>query len=383
MNSRVYKCWCFLIVLLVCSITPATAIQNNPNHITSENDWIALFNETYIEDMTKLLNSFDEASNTELTPEQDQYIEIHEDRLLAKSEAILYNLQDFLNILLAELYIENTTTLKSEVINETDPEMTKFDSSVSKMMSYLNNNTVFGGLSSKKCNCSELNKLVANKTYNKGHVVIEVKDPLSSKGYVRYVELVDIYSNSEDDEIQLKVGSELEELTWEEFKDIYGYGNATNKGDFNIIPTNNYPAHYVLKSMCTKQKEDLMDEKTKLENDNWGCNILATYLGAAVMCVGVYRLSDDYKNRVRDRIAVVADDPSEITPLLQHNGLVNCYTRLKDTISSIFGSRYTNSVSIILIGVCVSIGGIIGFCICTGKINECNKNLDNLKQYAP
>lgn len=381
MNSKhLQQFLVLLVIFLVCSMTPATANQNS---IKSNNDnVVVLFNETYIKDMSNLLIGFDEASNTELTPEQDKYLETHEPLLLSKAETILYNLQQFLNILLTEYNTQNTTTKRSK--NYTDPEMMKFNTTAKEMVSYLNNDTPFKGVTYGCCTCSELDKCVANKTYNNGYVVIQVKDPISSKGYIRYVELVNIYSNSEGDKIRLKVGSEFEELTWEQFNNTYGYGNnTTNKGKFNIISTNNYPAHSVLKSICNKQKEDLMDEKVGLEKGNWACNILATLLGIVVMSAGVYRLSDDYKNRVRNRIEEIAVDPSEVTPLLQHNGLVNRYTRLKSTISTIFGSRYTNSVCIILAGVSIAIGGIIGFCICTDKINTCNKNLDNLKQYIP
>ena len=56
MNSRSQRVLLFLVISLVCSITPASATQNSG--IQSNSDNISLFNETYIEDMTKLLNSF-------------------------------------------------------------------------------------------------------------------------------------------------------------------------------------------------------------------------------------------------------------------------------------------------------------------------------------
>ena len=54
---------------------------------------------------------------TELTPEQDKYLEQREPALLSKAKTILYNLQNFLNILLAEYYgndggTENSTQRK-------------------------------------------------------------------------------------------------------------------------------------------------------------------------------------------------------------------------------------------------------------------------------
>lgn len=347
MNSRLYKILIFLVVFLVCSITPASAIQNHNNNIkTSDDDYIDLFNETYIYEMNRLLTGFDNASNTELTPEQDQYLQAHEDRVLGKAEAILYNLQDFLNILLAELYVENTTTLKKDGNNPTeDSEMDKFSGDIGFRVEHINDDTVFKGVENDSCSCSELNKWIVNKTHNgkpisKKSVIIEVKDP--SKGYCRYIELTDIYSNNEGDIIEFNVGTRHEKFTWTEFQDTYGYGNNNPKHLFNVILTHNYRSYNVLKSVYYDQKSGLDSKKNNYEKGRIMCMAVLAVI-CTIVFNGVYTTCSAGRVNARQRIETIANNSTETTSLLHPDALTEAYINADQEIRNkqVCGNRVT------------------------------------------
>lgn len=97
----------FLIILLVCSITPAMAVQSGETDNTSNS---YTYGRLY-DDSRNILSELTEAEDVELTPEQSVYIEAHQGGLKTKAEAMLYNIQSYLNYLLQEsARYENTST---------------------------------------------------------------------------------------------------------------------------------------------------------------------------------------------------------------------------------------------------------------------------------
>ena len=102
MNSKHLQQFLILLVIfLVCSITPASAVQNGNNRLEIPTT----------EDPGIILNVFDNGTSTELTSEQDKYLEQKQDRVQSKAESMLYNLQDFLNYL---IYKNNTRIIDED-----------------------------------------------------------------------------------------------------------------------------------------------------------------------------------------------------------------------------------------------------------------------------
>lgn len=282
MNSKHLQQFLILLVIfLVCSITPASAVQNSD--IQSNSDNINLFNETYIEDMTKLLKSFDEATNTELTPEQDTYLETHKPILLSKAETILYNLQQFLNILLMEYYIENTTRRSNEGNKEDSLETVK---SLDKY-----NGTELW------CTFEELNKGKGVKPgkinerveFNNEHVIMHVKDP--KYGYMEFVGFISI----DDKTIKYQKGTNIIDYPLENFTAEYpptkGKNTTANNTRYSIT-TFNCSTQLALECMYVEKEDKLIDRRSNLDIGRWICGIFAGVGGMAVAVAGTYRLCD-------------------------------------------------------------------------------------------
>ena len=369
MNSKHLQQFLILLVIfLVCSITPASATQNSD--IQSNSDNISLFNETYIEDMTKLLNSFDEASNTELTPEQDKYLETHEPILLSKAETILYNLQQFLNILLMEYYLENTTTHNENKRNNEN------------ILDTYNATELW-------CTLEDLNKGIGrdprntNKTvkFNNSRAIIHVKDP--QYGYMESVGLISINKNKDNTNSDIKYQKAKNNIscTWADFTRIYQPTKGKNK-DMYSITTFNCSTQEVLTTIYTKKYLALDNKKERLDNYKTICTIFAGAGGIAVAVAGAYRLCDYCNGQTRQRIIEIIEHPEEAAPLVQPNGLVKRYTRITEEVhNNQHCNKCTVGVGIVTCGTLILIGSVIGFIICIEESIKCKNKLKCLKEY--
>jgi len=369
MNSKhLQQLLILLIICLVCSITPATAIQNN--HIQTNNNgdnWIGLFNKTYTEDMTKLLNGFDEASNTELTPEQDTYLETHEPTLLIKAETILYNLQTFLNILLTEYYTKNTTT-QSENEGNNENNLDKYNcTEVWCTLEELNKRE---GVKPRK-----MNETV--KFYN-SNMIIHVKDPKCD-----YMEFVGFIS-MDDKTIKYQKGKNIIDCSWENFTKEYPPTHNNSNISRYSVTTFNCSTQLALECMYVEKRDKLIGGRTNLDNGRWICGIFAVSGGVAVAVAGVYRLCDYCNSQTRQKITEIIEHPEEITPLVQPNGLVKTYTRITEEVhNNQYCNKCTIGIGIVTCGTLILIGSVIGFILCSKGIDTCNRKLECLKEYCP
>ena len=347
------------------------------------------YNQIPNEAKTDLLTVFDEASNTELTNEQDKYLTKHQNRIVNKAETILYNLQNFLNLLLKGEYDINDETnprQRKPLENKEDKDVDKFTKDAIEKSNYLNSKKGVGleNTSTKNqvvridCTYDELSEGIRKGSYNKDKVIVQVKDG----EYIRYMQLLNITATN----IQLRSG---EILTPEEFKNQYvwktegNYNNHDYRFNILLVPEG-HPAQKVLWCVYDKQKGKITDRKSNLEIGRWVCTIFAPACGIAVAVAGAYRLCDYCNSHSRQIITEIIENPEETTQLLQPNGVIKTYTRITQEVhNNQYCNKCTTAISIVICGTLILIGSIIGYILCTSAIRTCEKELDNLNKYSP
>lgn len=125
------------IITLVCSITPAVAIQTESintkeaSHLIGDNFISDMWNNAWNQCITEVLNPLDKEKDRKLTNQQKMYLAEHNERLIAKSETILSNLQELLNYSLNEYK-------KYKIIGDFTSKHVSNDSSTAKIKKYLN-----------------------------------------------------------------------------------------------------------------------------------------------------------------------------------------------------------------------------------------------------
>ena len=318
---------------------------------------------------TSLLTVFDEASNTELTNEQEKYLETHENRLLSKAEAILYNLQNFLNILLMEYYLENTTTLNENKRNNEN------------ILDKYNATELW-------CTLEDLNKGIGrdpkdpdNETkiqkIGTKHVIIHGKDSqydcMESVGFI----------NITGKEITYQKAGENKTSTYENFMNKF---KPTKDKDMYSITVfdEKYSTQEVLTTIYTKKDMALDNKKDRLDNYKTICTIFAGAGGIAVAVAGAYRLCDYCNSQTRQRIIEIIETPEEATPLVQPNGLVKRYARITEELhNNQHCNKCTVGVGIVTCGTLILIGSVIGFVVCIEESIKCKNKLKCLKDYNP
>ena len=195
-----------LIIILVCSITPATAIQNGETNTNGDiSDW-----DVWIKGVELSLDIMGGQEDTELTPEQETYVETHQERIQIKGESILNQLQaylDYINKQLSEYkYNKNPTNTQNTPLSATNVSATHVSATASEATTSMkdiktelkkegivvNNTTTNYTALSDAVNGVDGN----NPTLNKSRVIVPIKDG----GYFVYAELITI----NNEEISIK-----------------------------------------------------------------------------------------------------------------------------------------------------------------------------------
>ena len=201
----------FFIITLICSITPAIAIQTGETNNTT-NDINTAWKEG-LEHAVDIMNQDD----TELTPEQRAYLETHLDDVQTNGETVLNNLQNYMNFVTQEFSKHNNTKKSRNNFG---------DDSVDEIIYALRNHVK---LDNATYTYTELTRRVnlpsTNESYvNESKVIVQMRDGLAN--YVVYAELTNITEKT----ISIKTKKVNETWDAEEFKNHH-----TTDGNLNVI----------------------------------------------------------------------------------------------------------------------------------------------------
>ena len=167
------------IIILVCGITPATALQNmetNTNGLS--NDWDA-----YIKGVEYALDVMGGQEPTELTPQQDEYVVTHLDRIETRGESALDQLQAYVTYINKELseYNVNPTNTRNMPMSATNVGATATNPTkqLDKIVEGLKKQGIV--VNTKTYNYTSLSLAVngengENPTLDKSRVIVQIKD---------------------------------------------------------------------------------------------------------------------------------------------------------------------------------------------------------------
>lgn len=252
----------FLTITLVCSITPVMALENAANNpIDNPDDY-----RNYM--IEKTFNAVNEACNAEITPEQDKYLEEHEKPIIAKSELMFDNLQNYLNYLQKE---SNEQTVGKRDTND------KFAAHMQKMLQYLLSHG--DSVRTINCNTSDLLVKIGKGTYKKEDIIVQINDG----NYIRYVRLIDLT----DDEITLKIYKNEEKYSIEDFI----HQHESDRVCFNIIIVDKGNIDNIMGDILEKQRNDLDSKISEYTLGMTITGIIAGSAGLGVTIAGCYRCS--------------------------------------------------------------------------------------------
>jgi hypothetical protein len=344
-----------------------------------------------------ILNTFDEGTNTELTPEQNKYLAGHQDGLKYKAGIMLYNLQNFLNYLIKEYnnYYpnnenqENPTQRNSQ---ETKDDKDKYTTDAKKMVKYLsndNNGPKIKGMKNIKCTYTNLRDAVNNTTstdniYNMSNVFVQIKDP---DGYIRYLKLISI--NGTNIHLKSKAGSGDINVNKTTFEQLYvwhedgRYINPDLKFNILVSPPDYHYTDYILRQIWDKQNKDLGVKEGRIST---GVAISVVGLGTggiSVATAGAYRLCDSCTGDVAKKIeeALPPDhEMDENSPLLKNNGVKDkCLAYCHHPRCSKCGV----STTILILGLFVFIGSAITLYYINQLKPKYEEEHKNLYNYEP
>jgi hypothetical protein len=268
MMKNYLKTFLILFVsVLVLSITPAMAVQTgqNSDNGTVSDDWTVEWNK--IKDT--ILNAYFQEKDTELTSEQTEYLEAHEDGVLAKGESVLYNLQDYIN----SLNENNTKQKRGNLITD----------DLDEIVTYLK--SVRMNVTTKKLNYTDLSRGWGNGTYKEDSgVIVQIDD----KGYTRYMQLISITEDPKDPkkgEIHLRTPKKEFTMSAAAFKNLY----MPNE-EFNIINVpNNGDVSTAVYDILTYQRDHLNAHISRCNAAMTACGVYTTLGFSGIMLTGVWR----------------------------------------------------------------------------------------------
>ena len=387
----------FLVIILMCSITPAVAIQTENNNLGIDynhaGDQIDFTKQLYDHLRSAIFNSFAEGNNTELTPEQEAYLGQQDDRLYIKSDAVLNNSQDFLNYMIDENYYYNPEEYQNLTPRD---DLDKYTADATKMATYLSDDKGIDGMQQEQLNYSELVAYV-NETYGTNvtsvdHVIVQIKD---TDGYIRYMKLISI----NDIDIQLVSGDVSINEAKNRFNDLHSFDGT----EINILvsPSDYSYNDYILRQIWDKQYSDLGTKKSRIGT---GVQLLVVAVGAGgigMATTGAYKMCNSCCKKAEagigeefpdyDKIFDDQGNLGEDSPLLKKDGVKNKeYSilfgdedlELKNGVKS-FCSNCGKSFAIFLGGVSIAAicGGLLFY---MNKLNaEYDRDIRNLLTYEP
>jgi len=394
-----------LMILLVCSVKPITALEIKQVNSTSDSyTYAQLYSVS-----RNILSEFTEAEDVELTLEQSAYLESHQGGLRTKAEYMLYDVQGYLDYLLQEsARYENTLLSGSHKRSESNI----FTTDLQEMVDYLNNGQLNNmpiniPVEIQNCNYTNLKDYVHpenNNTpvYDKDKVIVQIRDGTYC---IRYMELIDINGTH----IHLKSGSEDRVWSCADFNSVNVWNdNFDSNSDrkFNvIIVLENYSRDHVLRLIWDKQDSDLIERESRVSA---GSLVLTSALGTAGIAVasaGLYKLVDmcrggrqdaQQARRVVDEAAgnavaeVVPAPPQagEAEPLFGSIGsFVNVYGVAEVRLNQLNPQRHDKSVVItactVLAGILTAVGSAVALFYLSKLNGDYKKEYDNLKKYEP
>lgn len=274
----------FFVILLVSSIMPVSAVEtrlNSDQQILNDDEF-----EIVKECVETLISFVSSQEYTELTPEQDEYLDNHYGSMIAQSEMVIINLQDTLDYLNKEerkyKEINSTKTSKTRNVN---PDILGEDAIA--MEEYLDKQNI--EITRYNWNYDILTKQT-NETetvhYDKDKVILQIKDI----DYVRYVQLVNIT----EDEIVVK-----SKVGLKSFKKYDFINQHTSNGDLNVfIVSNSTNMVYVFRVITTHQLDVLnkninfyvsVNDLLKPAYNAYGIAVISTATLALVGVQGVMR----------------------------------------------------------------------------------------------
>lgn len=222
----------FLVILLVSSVMPVSAVETG----TDSDDF-----EIVKECVETIISFVSSQEYTELTPEQEEYLDNHYPSIIAQSEGVLINLQDNIDYVNREArkYKEINSTQNSKTRN-VHPDVLGDDAIT--MEEYLDKQNIpitrynwNYDLLTKKTDFNE------SVHYDVGRVILQIKDI----DYVRYVQLVNITEDMIV--VKSKVGQKC--FTRSDFVNQH-----TSNGDLNVfIVSNTSNTDYVFRMITMHQ----------------------------------------------------------------------------------------------------------------------------------
>ena len=350
------------------------------------------YNQIPNEAKTDLLTVFDEASNTELTNEQDKYLTEHQNRILNKAETILYNLQNFLNTLYKQYHEETNEndenpTQRKLLENKED----KFTKDANDMVNYLNNTPDKIEAKTLNCNYVELTKRT-NDTYKelnitndnyKDRIIVQIKD---DDKYIRYMKLINItntsiHLKSGKNEIEKNCGYFINGYIW---KEDGKHDNPDRRFNIILTPTG-YDSDYVLDKIYDKQYGMLRDSDNNCDLGLAVCAPLFV-VGVTIITAGSYRLCDSCIYHSRQIIienSRIGDNEEEFNRLIEPTKLIKTYRTIEEVSNNKYCNKHSVAVSTIICGLFIALGSLAGIISCI-KIKQKNTTIKtNLEKYNP
>ncbi|WP_048190364.1 hypothetical protein [Methanobacterium sp. SMA-27] len=285
-----------LIIILVCSITPATAIQNGETNTNGDiSDW-----DVWIKGVELSLDVMGGQEDTELTLEQETYVETHQDRIQIKGESVLYQLQAYMDYINKELseykYNTNPTNTQNTPLSATNVGATHVSATASEATTSMkdiktelkkedilvNNTTTNYTALSDAVNGVDGN----NPTLDKSTVIVPIKDC----GYLVYAELININYN----EISIKTSQKDIKYSADVFKNYH-----SADGNLNIIIVPPEPDREdILTSIYGIQRNDL------ITHSNWyvaGISACGVAIGSGVSLIvnGLIQIRGACKTKIK------------------------------------------------------------------------------------
>jgi hypothetical protein len=393
----------FLVILLVCSITPVSAEQTGETYGYSQ----------LLDDIKNIFVELDKTRDTELTPEQAQYLDDHQDGVKLHGESMLHNVQEYLNYLIKECNrYENPTITVSRKRSNVD----MYTTDLNNMEDYLKHGELNGmplNISIETLNL-DYSQLVHKITpldnskplIDKSKVIVQIRD----NGYcVRYMKLVDM----NDYNIHLKSGNQPLDKGVGEFNNVNVWNNKDNLNSdrkFNIIVVpGNYSTDYVLRLLWDKQNANLIEKESYV---GAGSTVLTSIMGSAGIAVataGMYRLvdmcrhGDEGAKRAEDVVEASAQDvaqdvaaAAEVAPAQQQEaeqrslmtsiGSFTYYGSVQRELEQPNPKKINKKVIVtactVLVGILVAVGSAITIFYITrtnGYYKADHTNLDNYK----
>lgn len=381
MNHKIQTFLILFISILILSITPTTALQTN-----NDLDYNNLSEQT----INDIWNVFDEGDNTELTPEQKNYLEQEDPRIKNKAKTILYNLQKYLNYLYKEYDEYQTKEENNESPTQrtlqgifTDTAYEKATKNANKIITYLNelneitneNKTI----KTEECKYDELlDECTRNASY-KDRVIVQINAP---NGHIRYTNLINI----DNETIKLKSGKTINEKK-DVFNEQYTYDQSNDKKFNIIIVPVNYNRDRLLEEIWDYQDEILSQKESLVENINKISYVFLGTAGLGIIIAGTYKICDTCTSptiNTRHIVKRIVED--ETTALMQHEHrdyTRDCEKTITETSSNSRCSKCTISTGIILIGTFILTVSIAIVCICSYLKIAYEKEHTKLREYKP